>query len=76
MVIGELIDGSPFTATDCIGLVPAGDMNGNGIVGSLDLIILLGSWGLCADCVDCWADLDGDCTVGAADLLILLNTWG
>ncbi len=76
MVIGELIDGSPFTATDCIRLVPVGDMNGDGVVGTLDLMILLNSWGSCAECVDCPTDLDGDCTVSTSDLLILLVNWG
>ena len=75
-VSGELIDGSPFTATDCIRLVPAGDLNGDGDVGSLDLIILLDSWGSCAECIDCPTDLDGECTVGVAELIILLSTWG
>ncbi len=76
IVTGELIDGSPFTATDCIRLVPIGDMNGDGDVGSLDLIILLDSFGSCAECVDCPMDLDGDCTIGAGDLLVLLANWG
>ena len=75
-VSGELVDGSPFTATDCLRLVPAGDMNGDGVVGTLDLMILLNSWGSCADCVNCPVDLNGDCTVGATDLLILLANWG
>ncbi len=52
------------------------DIDGDGIVGSTDLLILLVSWGPCPDCNDCPADLDGDCTVGASDLLILLVNWG
>ncbi len=52
------------------------DLDGDGVVGAGDLIILLGDWGRCADCGDCPADLDGDCTVGAADLIILLGNWG
>ncbi len=55
--------------------IPA-DLNGDGVVGAGDLIILLGNWGRCADCGDCPADLDGDCTVGATDLIILLGDWG
>ena len=77
IVSGELIDGSPFTATDCIRLVPPGDMNGDGSVGVADFLILLGSWGPCPDLPEtCPADLDLDGTVGAADLLILLANWG
>ena len=53
-----------------------GDIDGDGTVGSTDLLILLVSWGRCADCDDCPADLDGDCIVGATDLLILLINWG
>ena len=53
-----------------------GDLDGDGVVGAGDLIILLGDWGPCADCGDCPADLNGDCTVGATDLIILLGNWG
>ena len=54
----------------------AGDIDGDGSVGLSDLLILLASWGPCADCGQCPADLNGDCTVGVADLLILLANWG
>ncbi|MEE8155687.1 MAG: hypothetical protein V3T53_12105 [Phycisphaerales bacterium] len=53
-----------------------GDIDGDGIVGATDLLILLANWGPCEDCGDCPADLDGNCSVGAADLLILLVNWG
>ncbi len=53
-----------------------GDLDGDGHVGASDLLILLVSWGPCADCDDCPADLNGDCSVGAADLLLLLVNWG
>ncbi len=53
-----------------------GDLDGDGVIGSFDLILLLGAWGRCAECGDCVADLDGDCSVGATDLLILLGNWG
>ncbi len=53
-----------------------GDLDGDGHVGVPDLLILLASWGLCADCGDCPADLDGDCSVGVPDLLLLLANWG
>ncbi len=58
-----------FQGTSC-------DIDGDGTVGASDLLILLVSWGPCADCGNCPADLDGDCTVGASDLLILLANWG
>ncbi|MEE9128418.1 MAG: M12 family metallo-peptidase [Phycisphaerales bacterium] len=53
-----------------------GDIDGDGSVGASDLLILLVSWGPCADCSDCPADLDDNCSVGASDLLILLANWG
>ena len=74
-VTGVLLDKTPFAANDCIRLVPPGDMDGDGVVGAMDLIMLISSWGSCAECIDCPVDLDGDCAVGAADLLILLANW-
>ena len=52
------------------------DLNGDGSVGAVDLLILLANWGPCGDCKDCPADLHDDCTVGVSDLLILLANWG
>ncbi|MCZ6697057.1 MAG: DUF1929 domain-containing protein [Acidobacteria bacterium] len=49
-----------------------GDIDGSGIVGLADLLILLESWGSCAGCQ---ADLDGDGRVDFVDLLILLGNW-
>lgn len=50
-----------------------GDLNGDGMVGPLDLAMLLASWG---PCLGCPADLNGDGMVGPADLAILLANWG
>ncbi|MCZ6735006.1 MAG: hypothetical protein O7C65_04365 [Planctomycetota bacterium] len=52
------------------------DLNSDGVVGILDLLMLLAAWGPCADCDNCPADLEGDCGVGILDLLILLDNWG
>lgn len=57
-----------FQATSC-------DLDFDGMVGTTDLLVLLGAWGPCGDCTDC-PDLDGDCIVGASDLLLLLGHWG
>jgi hypothetical protein len=46
------------------------DFDGDGQVGSADLLHLLGCWG-----TDC-GDVDGDGTTGSADLLALLAAWG
>ena len=56
--------------------LPLGDLDGDGLVGTADLIIMLGAWGPCDNCDDCAADLDGDCLVGTTDLVILLGNWG
>jgi hypothetical protein len=49
------------------------DLNGDGVVGSADLGILLSLWGVCQTCL---ADLDRDGSVGSADLSLLLAAWG
>jgi len=46
------------------------DLDGDNVVGSADLGILLGAWGGSGP-----ADLDGDGVVGPADLAILLGAW-
>ncbi len=53
------------------------DFNGDGVVGSIDLATLIGSWGPCPPApAPCPADLDGDGAVGAADLATLIGLWG
>ncbi len=53
------------------------DFDGDGSVGIVDFLTLLGAWGPCpVPCPPCPADLDGDCTVGIIDFLTLLGTWG
>lgn len=75
VITGMMLDESPFAATDCIRLVPAGDMNGDGYTGLEDLLVLFGAWGNCTDCFGCDTDLDGDCSVGVNDLVILIADW-
>jgi T5SS/PEP-CTERM-associated repeat protein len=55
-----------------------GDLDGDGSVGVLDLLLLLGAWGPCPEpCPPfCAADLDADCAVGVTDILVLLASWG
>jgi hypothetical protein len=50
-----------------------GDMNGDGMVGFDDLVMLLAAWGPCGD--PCPADLDGNGAVGFSDLSMLLSAW-
>ena len=54
-----------------------GDLDDDGSVGIVDLLLLLAAWGPCPETCPpfCQGDLDGDCTVGVADLLILLANW-
>ena len=59
--------GEPFS-------VRLGDIDGNGSVGIVDFLMLLGTWGACIeDC--CLADLDLDGEVGATDFQMLLENW-
>ncbi len=52
------------------------DLDGNGSVGVMDLLMLLAAWGPCpAPPSQCIADLDGDGIVGVTDLLTLLGAW-
>lgn len=53
-----------------------GDLNDDGHVDVLDLLILLGAWGDCPPKQPCLADLNNSGTVDVQDLLILLGNWG
>jgi hypothetical protein len=60
-----------------VSLPCAADLSGDGSVGIVDLLGLLGAWGPCSrPCPPCPADLDGDCAVGIVDLLSMLSAWG
>ena len=54
-----------------VGAAEPADLNGDGLVNSQDLAILLGYWGA----ADTPADLDGDGLVNAAYLAALLERW-
>ncbi len=70
---GNLLDGTPFTASDCVRLVPLGDMDGDGSVNVPDLLALLAAWGTDPGGPP---DFDGSGNVAVPDLLILLGNWG
>ncbi|MCH8822269.1 MAG: VCBS repeat-containing protein [Planctomycetes bacterium] len=53
-----------------------GDLDGDGVVNTVDLLLLFAQWGPCSDCNDCPADLDDDCQVSTVDLLMLFSNWG
>ena len=52
------------------------DLDDDGTVGITDLLLLLGSWGLCPPAGPCVGDLDCDGMVGINDFLAILATWG
>ena len=56
----------------CAGLC-VGDIDGDGVVGIIDFLLLLAAWGPCAGCPE---DLDQDGVVGIIDFLALLAAWG
>ncbi|MGA1018580.1 MAG: BACON domain-containing protein, partial [Phycisphaerales bacterium] len=49
-----------------------GDLDGDGVVGSSDLSLMLAAWGRCESCE---ADLDRDGDVDGADLSMLMSGW-
>ncbi|MHC4130089.1 MAG: right-handed parallel beta-helix repeat-containing protein [Planctomycetota bacterium] len=55
--------------------IKLGDIDGDGMVGYIDFLLLLDAWGVCAaGC--CLADFDLDGEVGVLDFLKLLSSWG
>ncbi len=72
----NIVDAAQLQMTVATG-GPVGDLDGDGLVGITDFLILLAEWGPCdAPCPPtCAADLDGDCLVGITDFLLLLANW-
>ena len=52
------------------------DLNADGTVDVLDLLLLLDMWGACGNQGACTADLDQSSQVDVVDLLFLLADWG
>ena len=50
------------------------DLNGDGVVDSIDLGLFLASWGTCS--APCPADFDGNGVVNGFDLGMLISAWG
>ncbi len=53
-----------------------GDLDADGLIGTPDLLILLGQWGEVTGPAGLAADLDNDGVVGSSDLVTLLGGWG
>lgn len=52
-----------------------GDVNGDGVVGSRDLTIILSAWGPCPG-NSCGADVNGDGVIDGVDIQSVLDRWG
>jgi probable HAF family extracellular repeat protein len=83
---GEIVgfgvyNGNPFTAFLMRPILTPGDLNGDGLVNTLDLGILLSGWSIpasapgCGGSLPCHADINGDGFVNTLDLGILLIHW-
>ncbi len=68
---GVLVDENMDGVFDACEIPCDADLNGDGVVGSGDISILIGSWGSSGV-----ADLDGDGNVSSKDLAELLGRWG
>ena len=64
-------NGSLGVTTPCVG-----DINGDSVVGVVDLLSVIDMWGNCPAKGSCDADLDGDNFVGVGDLLTIIDLWG
>ena len=49
-----------------------GDIDGDGLIGISDLLLIIANWGSCSNCI---SDLDHDNEVGVNDILTLLTVW-
>ena len=54
-------------------VVAMGDVDGNGVVNTADILAVIGAWGICDACDE---DVNGDGFVGVADLLQVIEDWG
>ena len=52
-----------------------GDLNGDGVVDSADLGLLLVAWGPCPRGASCPADFDENGFVDLANLIVLITNW-
>ena len=54
-------------------VVALGDVDGNGVVNTADILAVIGAWGICDACDE---DVNGDGFVGVGDLLQVIEDWG
>jgi hypothetical protein len=67
--------GSYLIALTGVAFVVLGDLDGDGMVGFADLLLLLSQFGPCNDEDPCLPDFDGSGSVDFGDLLTLLAEW-
>lgn len=80
----DIVTANQFDSPPSIGLLInqtplpiLGDITGDGAVDVLDLLAVIGAWGLCLPpYASCPADLDGNGVVNVLDLLIVIGNWG
>lgn len=68
-----IVTNPPQSVSVVIPGTPTGDLNCDGVINVMDLILLLTAWGPCSGCP---ADLNSDGQVNVTDLLLLLTNWG
>jgi hypothetical protein len=61
---------------DGVSIACPGDADGDNSVGTSDLLVLLGNWGMTVSGGAADGDFDFDNSVGTSDLLVLLGNWG
>ena len=62
--------------TIALGPAQIGDLNQDGFVNVLDLLIVINGWGLCPPPDLCGTDFNGDNVTNVMDLLTVINNWG
>jgi bacillopeptidase F len=72
-VVEAGVDGVTIESLYCEDLGTPGDVNGDGSVNVIDLLLLLDAWGPCPGCPE---DVNGDGIVNVIDMLLLLDNWG
>ena len=68
------VDNIRMIALDCEAPPCAADIDGDGDVGTNDILAILSDWG--PDCGGCLADIDGDGDVDVDDLLTVVSAFG
>ena len=74
LVSGDVVCELGYISALASSRLAVGDLNGDGLVSSADLVELLSQWGQTGAGLS--ADLNGDQIVDSPDLALLLSHWG